>query len=47
MNFEQVFEKASVVRFNGGQRSEDHLIAFTEIITHSRRFAPRRENVGM
>jgi hypothetical protein len=30
MDFGQVLQKASVARFNGGQRSEDHFVEVTE-----------------
>lgn len=45
MNFEQVFQKASVACFNGGRRSEDHFIKVTEMIPYSRQLGPRRRNV--
>jgi hypothetical protein len=45
MNFEQVFQKASVACFSGGRRSEDHLIEVTEMIAYSRQPGPRRRSV--
>jgi hypothetical protein len=45
MNFEQVFQRASVVCFNCGRRSEDHFIEVAEMIPYRRQLGPRRQNV--
>lgn len=42
MNFEQVFQKASVAC---GRRSEDHFIGVAEMIPYSRQLGLRRRNV--
>jgi hypothetical protein len=45
MDFEQVFQKASVACCNSGRRGEDHFIEVTEMIPYSRQRRPKRRNV--